>query len=853
MVTCGKVGSIVVAGDVTIDWLEWSTRSEEGLGDINAPNWELYEGTRMRPEEGGALLLANMVRAATGSKVLTYRITGIDCIPPEKVIHSIAVLDAYSMNKGKEKTYRIKRYGGFAGPVKNSLKQLPVIDDDPDAGLVVLDDAGNGFRDDKSMWPRAILDDGKSPIVILKMSRPLTSGLLWEHLIKSHAEGLIVLIGANDLRDMGVNISRRLSWERTAEDLAWQMAYNPAVRALAACRHLVIRLGLDGAIHYSNDHGKVDTRLFYDPAFAEDGFKERHKGDMQGVTAAFAAAFAASIAVEGVAGIGRGICSGIRRSRQLFELGFGAVKNEPAYPISTVFSPEGAKDEAIASVPIPPVDDHSSGRERHWTILESLTRGRLEEIAYYAVIKKSEDSLKSVPVARFGELITLDRTEIESYRSIKNLMREYLDKADERKPLSIAVFGPPGSGKSFGVTQLAKSIDPDRIVKKEYNLAQFNSVDDLTGAFHNVRDIVLEGKVPLVFFDEFDASSPDGNELGWLKYFLAPMQDGVFKDGEAMHPIGRAIFVFAGGTAHTFQLFSRERPGEGLSQEKKDDIIKKFRQAKGTDFISRLRGYVNVLGPNRANDDDAFFIIRRAILLRNLLKRKAPQIFDDKDNARIDPGVLRAFIKVPVYKHGARSMEAVIDMSMLAGRSKYEQAALPPAEQLELHVDPAIFSKLVLRDVLFSDAMERLAQAIHEQYRIDQKNNKSPDDPVMQPWESLREDLKDSNRSQASQIPEKLHRVGMDFMPFVEKPKKLFTFTDEQLETLAEMEHERWVAERQDEGWTSGEVRDPVKKITPYLVPWAELSEEVKNWDRDPVRRIPVLLEIAGFEVYPLQ
>jgi hypothetical protein len=175
MVTCGKVGSIVVAGDVTIDWLEWSTRSEEGLGDINAPNWELYEGTRMRPEEGGALLLANMVRAATGSKVLTYRITGIDCIPPEKVIHSIAVLDAYSMNKGKEKTYRIKRYGGFAGPVKNSLKQLPVIDDDPDAGLVVLDDAGNGFRDDKSTWPRAILDDGKSPIVILKMSRPLTS------------------------------------------------------------------------------------------------------------------------------------------------------------------------------------------------------------------------------------------------------------------------------------------------------------------------------------------------------------------------------------------------------------------------------------------------------------------------------------------------------------------------------------------------------------------------------------------------------------------------------------------------------------------------------------------------------
>jgi hypothetical protein len=54
--------------------------------------------------------------------------------------------------------------------------------------------------------------------------------------------------------------------------------------------------------------------------------------------------------------------------------------------------------------------------------------------------------------------------------------------------------------------------------------------------------VCLQGKTAVVFFDEFD--SPHGGEpLGWLKYFLAPMQDGVFKEGGETHPIGKAILV----------------------------------------------------------------------------------------------------------------------------------------------------------------------------------------------------------------------------------------------------------------------------------------------------------------------
>jgi hypothetical protein len=81
------------------------------------------------------------------------------------------------------------------------------------------------------------------------------------------------------------------------------------------------------------------------------------------------------------------------------------------------------------------------------------------------------------------------------------------------------------------------------------------------------------------------------------------------------------------------------------------------------------------------------------------MRFKCPQIFDELGNAHIDPGVLRALIKVNDYKHGVRSMEAVLEMSLLSERCEFEPAALPPRNQLNLHVDADHFLRLVLEDV----------------------------------------------------------------------------------------------------------------------------------------------------------
>ena len=857
-----KEYDIVVAGDVTIDWLQWTAKYHECFKGNKRPNWALYEGTQMKAEQGGALLLGEMVKKATDAKVATHIVNEIEKLSHDDIIHSITILDVFALSKtedskDKEKTegikktvFRVRKHSGFCGPITNCSRVVP--NDNPDADMIILDDAGNGFRENTDVWPKAILETGKNPLIILKMSHPLASGDLWQHLVeirKEHSKNLILIIDANDLRKLGVNISRHLSWEQTTRDFYWQMIHNPEIKSIAACKNVIVKFGLDGVIHYTNNEGKIAAYLYYDPVFGEDGYKDQYEGDMQGLTAAFVAAFSAQIVKEGLNGIENGIFEGIRKSRKLLQLGFGDATQTPSYPIPELFKPEEDQN-TICKVDIPDFREKTDGKNNDWRILEECTKGKLESIACNAVLQKTEEALKQVPSARFGKLLTLDKEEIENYRCIKNLMSEYLEKTDVNVPLSIAVFGPPGSGKSFGVTELALSLGEKRVKKIEFNVSQFTSTADLAHAFHNIRDEVLRGKIPLVFFDEFDTSF--NGKLGWLKYFLAPMQDGMFKDGELMHPIGRAIFVFAGGTSQTFQEFSREYLDETMKEDKKKEILKEFHDAKGTDFVSRLRGYVNIMGPNRAGVDDAFFIIRRALLLRSLLQKRAPNIFED-GVACIDRGVLRAFLRVPAYKHGARSMEAIIDMSILAGKRRFNQAALPPAKQLELHVNSEIFSKLVLLDVLFDNAIERMAMANHAQYIIDQKDKKDSNDPTMQPWETLREDFKDSSRNQIRQIREKLQRVGFDIIPFVEKPAKRFEFTAEQVEILAEMEHERWIDERKNAGWVFGIRRDPDKKISPYLVPWSQLTEEVKDWDRNPVRKIPERLEAAGLDVYPLQ
>ena len=51
-------------------------------------------------------------------------------------------------------------------------------------------------------------------------------------------------------------------------------------------------------------------------------------------------------------------------------------------------------------------------------------------------------------------------------------------------------------------------------------------------------------------------------------------------------------------------------------------------------------------------------------------------------------------------------------------------------------------------------------------------------------------------------------------------------------ELIAKNVHEVWASERIKEGWTLGPERDDIKKTTPCLVPYEELPESEKEYDR---------------------
>ena len=69
------------------------------------------------------------------------------------------------------------------------------------------------------------------------------------------------------------------------------------------------------------------------------------------------------------------------------------------------------------------------------------------------------------------------------------------------------------------------------------------------------------------------------------------------------------------------------------------------------------------------------------------------------------------------------------------------------------------------------------------------------------------------------------------------------------LEAMAKNVHEIWAQERINQGWTYGEKRDDTLKHHPCLVPYEDLSESEKVYDRNTsVETLKVILKL-GFSI----
>ena len=72
---------------------------------------------------------------------------------------------------------------------------------------------------------------------------------------------------------------------------------------------------------------------------------------------------------------------------------------------------------------------------------------------------------------------------------------------------------------------------------------------------------------------------------------------------------------------------------------------------------------------------------------------------------------------------------------------------------------------------------------------------------------------------------------------------------DALVEALAENVHDTWARSRMDAGWTYGPVRDDARKTNPCLVPYGDLPDSEKAYDRGTALATIKFILAAGWRI----
>ena len=404
---------VIVRGDVTMDWNLARTRklADSGIG------WNAADRTETYAQPGGAALMAGLMTEVAGTLAaegVAVEVSGPGT-PPGPIApadprfhHSYAIWSKFPRRRGDRdrSVWRVEEFLGFdrartpeataAGMGAASAAKEPA-----DADLVILDDADLGFRARPDDWTAVLgLAAGAAapaapetmprPWVLLKMACPVASGVLWRRLLRLHAGRLVVTMTLNDLRLSDVKISRELSWERTAGDLARELRRHPAVNGLIHCAHVVVSLGTGGAVLLSrretldarlDQMNEPDCHVFFDPEAIENSWAEQYPGAMIGYTSCLVGGIARELLLDPAKpNVHRGVTSGLAAARALHLQGYGAADCEPgraglAFPACDV-AKELAKEPrgfAVAEIQQPVTDS--------WSILEGRYPEGLEPVA----------------------------------------------------------------------------------------------------------------------------------------------------------------------------------------------------------------------------------------------------------------------------------------------------------------------------------------------------------------------------------------------------------------------------------------------------------------------------------------
>ena len=770
-------------------------------------------------------------------------------------------------------------FGFIEGQAKCPVLPKRKLPEDPE--IVIISEGGMGFRDCEDNWPKEYLKAAK--LIVLKTTAPLAEGSLWQYLTNNYADKLIVIVSAWELRKSEARMSTGLSWEETVEGFFRELRPEGAFHALNQCRQLIVAFGSEGALWLkwgnSRKVAEATACLVHESGIIEGEHGHNTKGEAFGMLSCMAAAVSWALAAnlddpDMAEAVGRGLAA----MRDLREQGHGQVIDDSLVT--------GFPSQRLAEV----IEKTTLRYSRAWFLAKELKMLSGDVIPEWSLVQLAQGNsgpvydlarlvllrgpiaVESLPHLKIGNLLTADRREVESLRTLVQVIRRYENYDVGKKPLSIGVFGPPGAGKSFAVKEIANALVKD-IAWLEFNLSQFASPDELNGAFHQIRDQVLQHRLPVAFFDEFDSQ-----RFRWLQYLLAPMQDGKFQNGQLTHTLGKCIFVFAGGTSPTFETFGPPDPDRTKDSTTESEAQRDFRFAKGPDFKSRLDAFLNVLGPNprwtvwspdkgteaekfKFGDrefivdlSDIIFPLRRALITRVQLRCS----HDDK--LSIDEGLVHALLHVKKYTHGNRSLEKILQPFKAAKPGRLNRSLLMPQIQLAMHTDDEEFIALCTgspgpflpKSPLTRDQIDLMAPAIHQAYRDKGKREGWLKPETDKDFNDLPDFFKESSRAAAERMLRLLALVGLTLADGDASEKEEWIIRQHleyYLLGLAEAEHEGWMDWHLVQGWKHEKKKDDNKKHHNCLLPFAQLDDKNKSKDRDAIRMYPVFAREAGKKI----
>jgi len=163
-----------------------------------------------------------------------------------------------------------------------------------------------------------------------------------------------------------------------------------------------------------------------------------------------------------------------------------------------------------------------------------------------------------------------------------------------------------------------------------------------------------------------------------------------------------------------------------------------------------------------------------------------------------------------------------------------------------------VIEKSFTKDALISEKIDELAKIIHKDY-LGKLSDEARNDgkPSRQVWDLLPIDFKNQNREQADHIQIKIKLAGYKYGPKgkIKDVDTIIQIPNDMIETLAKVEHNRWEAHMILSGWIYGKIRDDENKIHTDLIPYEDLSEGTKQYDRNTIKNIPNLLKAYDKEI----